>query len=218
MAGFAKIVLVGDSGAGKTTLLHAMLNIDTVPEMTIGCAFRQKRILVPSGELALHFWDTAGQERFRSLTHAYARGARVIILVVDATSDILPQITSWHKILKMPVDKKWKAEASKEEQNGSTRSATDALRLSSSLSEFSEAAVILLVINKVDKADNVDQLRERFETPNTFFTSALSREGLSQLYDHVVETASKKCRPCVSNTICIATSALTTDKKTPCCM
>ena len=45
----------------------------------------------------LQLWDTAGSERFKVLTHAYYRGARIVILTFDITNlDPLQSLKTWY--------------------------------------------------------------------------------------------------------------------------
>jgi len=44
-------------------------------------------------------WDTAGQERFHSLLPMYARGAEIIIVVIDIEKNIDEQILKWNKYI-----------------------------------------------------------------------------------------------------------------------
>lgn len=53
----------------------------------------------------LHIWDTAGGEQFRSLTHIYYKGANVICLVYDSTSEkSFDALNFWVDEIKQRVD------------------------------------------------------------------------------------------------------------------
>ena len=84
-----KYLLVGDSGVGKTSTLSRFADSkfsDTFVS-TVGVDFRVKSIIVNEKVVKLQVWDTAGQERFRSLTYAYFRGSRGVILMFDVTDE-----------------------------------------------------------------------------------------------------------------------------------
>ncbi|XP_012274939.1 ras-related protein Rab-37 isoform X2 [Orussus abietinus] len=84
-----KTILLGDSGVGKTSLL---VQFDTGKfqqgnfAATVGIGFTNKVIVVDDAKIKLQIWDTAGQERFRSVTHAYYRGAHALLLLYDVTN------------------------------------------------------------------------------------------------------------------------------------
>lgn len=83
-----KVLLCGASGAGKTSLMRRFVDGKFSSAMcsTIGVDFALKMVEVRDKMVRLQIWDTAGQERFRSITSAYYRGARVIVVVYDVTN------------------------------------------------------------------------------------------------------------------------------------
>eukprot|EP00010_Vexillifera_abyssalis_P004402 CAMPEP_0201553144 /NCGR_PEP_ID=MMETSP0173_2-20130828/19469_1 /ASSEMBLY_ACC=CAM_ASM_000268 /TAXON_ID=218659 /ORGANISM="Vexillifera sp., Strain DIVA3 564/2" /LENGTH=225 /DNA_ID=CAMNT_0047963761 /DNA_START=68 /DNA_END=742 /DNA_ORIENTATION=+ len=82
-----KFILIGDSGVGKSSILLQFTD-DYFAEKhssTIGVDFKIRTIELDGKRIKLNIWDTAGQERFRTVAHAYFRGAHGIILVYDIT-------------------------------------------------------------------------------------------------------------------------------------
>jgi small GTP-binding protein len=93
-----KLVLLGNSAAGKTCMVQRMIystfNINASP--TIGAAYS---IYAVESNIKVEMWDTAGQERFHSLLPMYARGAEIIIVVIDIEKNIDEQLLKWNKYL-----------------------------------------------------------------------------------------------------------------------
>jgi len=93
-----KLVLLGNSAAGKTCMVQRMIystfNINASP--TIGAAYT---IFTVESNIKIEMWDTAGQERFHSLLPMYARGAEIIIVVIDIEKNIDEQILKWNKYI-----------------------------------------------------------------------------------------------------------------------
>lgn len=93
-----KLVLLGNSAAGKTCMVQRMtystFNVNSSP--TIGAAYT---IYSVEPNIKIEMWDTAGQERFHSLLPMYARGAEIIIVVVDIEKNIDEQILKWNKYI-----------------------------------------------------------------------------------------------------------------------
>ena len=93
-----KLVLLGNSAAGKTCMVQKMIystfNINSSP--TIGAAYS---IYSVESNIKVEMWDTAGQERFHSLLPMYARGAEIIIVVIDIEKNIDEQILKWNKYI-----------------------------------------------------------------------------------------------------------------------
>ena len=93
-----KLVLLGNSGAGKTCTVQRMIystfNFNSSP--TIGAAYS---IYTVEPSIKIEMWDTAGQERFHSLLPMYARGAEIIIVVIDIEKNIDEQMLKWNKYI-----------------------------------------------------------------------------------------------------------------------
>ena len=85
-----KFLIVGDSGVGKSSLL-LRFDEDKFSNnflSTIGIDFRSKVVNIDGTQVKLQLWDTSGQERFKTITHAYYRGAVGVILVYDITDPL----------------------------------------------------------------------------------------------------------------------------------
>jgi small GTP-binding protein len=93
-----KLVLIGNSAAGKTCIVQRMVNniFNVNNSSTIGAAYMMYSI---NKNLKVEMWDTAGQERFYSLLPMYARGAEMIIIVVDIEKNIEEQFVKWSKYI-----------------------------------------------------------------------------------------------------------------------
>ncbi|KAL9985694.1 hypothetical protein ACROYT_G008127 [Oculina patagonica] len=83
-------VVSGDAGTKKTQVLFRFATNDPASEdsaaiSTIGIDFKLRTIELDGKKIKLQIWDTAGQERFRTITTAYFRGAKGIMLVYDIT-------------------------------------------------------------------------------------------------------------------------------------
>jgi small GTP-binding protein len=93
-----KLVLIGNSAAGKTCIVQRIVNniFNVNNGSTIGAAYMMYGI---DKNLKIEMWDTAGQERFYSLLPMYARGAEVIIIVVDIEKSIEEQFVKWSKYI-----------------------------------------------------------------------------------------------------------------------
>lgn len=85
-----KLLLVGDSGSGKSCLLLRFVDDTFSPSFatTIGIDFKIKTVTLPTSgkRVKLQIWDTAGQERFRTITSAYYRSTRAVLVVYDITN------------------------------------------------------------------------------------------------------------------------------------
>lgn len=93
-----KLVLLGNSGAGKTCIVQRMINniFNVNNSSTIGAAYTIYSI---DKNVKIEMWDTAGQERFYSLLPMYARGAEIIIVVIDINKSIDEQFVKWNKYI-----------------------------------------------------------------------------------------------------------------------
>lgn len=95
---FFKLMLIGDSRVGKTSIIQQFKDRSFINHHrpTVGIAYGNTIFKHDSKRIKLHLWDAAGHERFRSLTHAYYRGADVMILVYDIESrDSFQNIDDW---------------------------------------------------------------------------------------------------------------------------
>jgi len=94
-----KTVLLGSSGVGKTCMVQRMIysTFNTNSSPTIGAAFSLYSV---ESNIKLELWDTAGQERFHSLLPMYARGAEMVIVVVDVEQNMDEQLLKWNKYIR----------------------------------------------------------------------------------------------------------------------
>ncbi|KAK2963311.1 putative GTP-binding protein ypt2 [Blattamonas nauphoetae] len=93
-----KIVLVGDTNVGKSKLMNNIRFEQAEFRPTIGVEFTSKSFQVDGSSVKMQIWDTAGQERFRSITRAYFRGARGVLLLYD-TSNQSEHLSSYSLLL-----------------------------------------------------------------------------------------------------------------------
>jgi small GTP-binding protein len=93
-----KLVLLGNSAAGKTCIVQKMVNniFNINNSLTIGAAYT---IYSVETNIKIEIWDTAGQERFHSLLPLYARGAEIIIVVIDIEKNLDEQFSKWNKYI-----------------------------------------------------------------------------------------------------------------------
>ncbi|XP_010857421.1 PREDICTED: ras-related protein Rab-12 [Bison bison bison] len=67
---------------------------------TRGVDFKIKTVELRGKKIRLQIWDTAGQERFNSITSAYYRSAKGIILVYDITKkETFDDLPKWMKMI-----------------------------------------------------------------------------------------------------------------------
>ncbi len=80
-----KILILGDSGVGKSSLFLRYTKNEFNQDMrsTIGVEFGLKFLKIENFQLKIQIWDTAGMERYRSITNAYYKGAKGVIIVYD---------------------------------------------------------------------------------------------------------------------------------------
>uniref|UniRef100_A0A8C2YNX7 small monomeric GTPase n=1 Tax=Chinchilla lanigera TaxID=34839 RepID=A0A8C2YNX7_CHILA len=67
---------------------------------SLGVDFKIKTVELRGKKIRLQIWDTAGQERFNSITSAYYRSAKGIILVYDITKkETFDDLPKWMKMI-----------------------------------------------------------------------------------------------------------------------
>uniref|UniRef100_A0A668SPH1 Ras-related protein Rab-12 n=1 Tax=Oreochromis aureus TaxID=47969 RepID=A0A668SPH1_OREAU len=97
-----QIIIIGSRGVGKTSLMERFTD-DTFCEAcksTVGVDFKIKTVELRGKKIRLQIWDTAGQERFNSITSAYYRGAKGIVLVYDITKqETFEDLPKWMKMI-----------------------------------------------------------------------------------------------------------------------
>ncbi|EAY10710.1 small GTP-binding protein, putative [Trichomonas vaginalis G3] len=96
--GHLRIVLVGDSSVGKTSLLNQLVlhNFNKTEPSTVGANYQLYSYEENDRKIEMQIWDTAGQERFRSLGPIYFRKAAGVVAVFDLTSkNSFVNLQSW---------------------------------------------------------------------------------------------------------------------------
>ncbi|XP_075069411.1 ras-related protein Rab-12 [Mixophyes fleayi] len=97
-----QVIIIGSRGVGKTSLMERFTD-DTFCEAcksTVGVDFKIKTVELRGKKIRLQIWDTAGQERFNSITSAYYRSAKGIILVYDLTKkETFDDLPKWMKMI-----------------------------------------------------------------------------------------------------------------------
>jgi small GTP-binding protein len=93
-----KTVFLGSSGVGKTCVVQRMIysTFNTNSSPTIGAAFSLYSV---EPNIKIELWDTADQERFNSLLPMYARGAEMVVVIIDIEKNIDEQIMKWNKYI-----------------------------------------------------------------------------------------------------------------------
>lgn len=102
-----KVVLVGDASVGKTSILNRYItgSHGTNISPTLGASFTTKLVESEGENVKLQIWDTSGEERYRSMAPLYYRGANVVVLVYDLTSEqTFKDISDWIEQLKGHVN------------------------------------------------------------------------------------------------------------------
>lgn len=105
----SKIVFLGNSGVGKTSILRNLKSgkFEFTDKSTIGCEFFAKIVHNNGIDKKLLLWDTAGQEVFRSFTQNFLRGAKIVVIVYDITSEnTINDIHIWIKETKKSLNSK----------------------------------------------------------------------------------------------------------------
>ena len=95
-----KCVLLGEANTGKTSLISRYVNgsFDAKTQTTVGCAFKDKKIIKKNWDVRLDIWDTAGQEKYRSLLPMYYKDAKIVLLCLDLSREnynITEAISYW---------------------------------------------------------------------------------------------------------------------------
>lgn len=98
-----QLIIIGDSGCGKTTFMDRYCDgqYRVSYNATVGIDFKVKTILSKSGKrVKLQIWDTAGQEKFNSITTAYYRNARGVVIMYDVTrEETFEHLRKWFSLV-----------------------------------------------------------------------------------------------------------------------
>ena len=189
---YYRVVVVGDSAVGKTSIITRVVNgrFSLREPPTSGSSFLIHRLNVNGKMVNLQIWDTAGQERYRSLGPIYYRNADIGLIVFSlADKESSENIESWY-------------------ESFSAIAGTDTLTF--------------VVANKKDLDEGtVDMESVRGWAAEhglpVFETSALSGDGIGELFKEIGEGIIKKGVPPKSIEDQTPTEASQTSEPKSCC-
>ena len=159
-----RIIFIGDSGVGKTSIIvRAATGVfDGSSAPTVGAGVRPISVDVDGKTQKFHIWDTAGQEIYRAIVPLYFKQAvsAVVCFGLDDPKSF-DSVPEWIALLR----------------------------------QFSVQNVpVVLVGNKTDigaaaklEVPAVKKWASK-EGMTLFFTSALSGDGIKQLFEHIART------------------------------
>ena len=99
-----KVVFVGDDTVGKTQIVSKFVGkkFDESYQPTVGVEFATKVVEVKKKKIKLQLWDTAGLEKFRSITQAYYKNSKLIVLVYAVNDkNSFDNISKWVEEVKI---------------------------------------------------------------------------------------------------------------------
>lgn len=156
-----KCVLVGDVGVGKTSIVHRWVEGKFKHRYiaTIGVDILSKTLDLGT----LDVWDLAGQDQYKDLRHRFYHQASTAIFVTDLTvTSSLHSLDQWYA-----------------EVNAHT----------------TEPLLCVMVANKSDlksqraiQRESMEELRQDSRFSGLFETSALTGEGVDELFRFVGQT------------------------------
>jgi small GTP-binding protein len=168
-----KVVLGGAGGVGKTTLLHRFLHGTFLSDtsMTIGVSFQKKEVMHGNTGVVLSIWDLGGQDRFRFVQKQYCQGAKAGVVFFDLTRlDTIIQLKEWVDLYRSVLPN----------------------------------MPILLAGTKMDLIDDADMLAnanemaqetmDQFGLTSYFKTSSKTGEGVTELFDLIIDTLLQKVK------------------------
>ena len=175
-----KIGLLGDSQVGKTAICNALIRAEFNPDAisTIGYVKLETKFTVKDGnEIKLILWDSAGQERFRSVALNALRAVRGIVIVFDVTKkETFNNVNIW---------------------------------LNEISDNFNNPCLVLFG-NKVDKDKKYwevteDEITKFAQDKNLvyFETSALTKKGIDEGFNYIVNEAYEKAKGITNKNIII---------------
>jgi small GTP-binding protein len=106
---FFKVLITGDGAVGKTSICNLLTTQEFFSDynMTIGCDFFIKRLLINDIKVTLQIFDIGGQEQFMRLRQAFAGGAKGVFLAFDITRrDSFYNLEDWLESVKPELDPK----------------------------------------------------------------------------------------------------------------
>lgn len=94
-----QLIIIGDSGCGKTSFMDRYCDgqYRVSYNATVGIDFKVKTVISSNNKrVKLQIWDTAGQEKFNSITTAYYRNARGVVIMYDVTrANTFENVRKW---------------------------------------------------------------------------------------------------------------------------
>ncbi|KAI3632754.1 hypothetical protein MIR68_008829 [Amoeboaphelidium protococcarum] len=165
----AKIVIVGSASVGKSSIAKRFVRNEYSGDRvaTIGAALLTKTLNLQGNIINMQIWDTAGQEQYRSLTPLYYRNAMGAIAVFDASKpETITDLRYWLRQL-----------------------------------AINQIPIVSIVGNKCDLIDTDQQLDivqsakdclRLEEDQKIYFTSALTGEGVEQIFLTLAQLICKK--------------------------
>lgn len=187
-----KIILVGSSGVGKTCLISSYFkqsfDFQCIP--TVAPAYSCSDIKRTDGTVvSLQIWDTAGQERYHSVSKLFFRDSGIAFVCFEA---------------------------------GDEQSTSDVPNWIKRVKEETPTCKFFFVITKSDlhtpqemeaiKKDAEIKLAE-YEPKKIYITSALSREGVQELFNDAAELF----QPKMQQRVPAQSAEPKQDKKKSCC-
>lgn len=163
---YLKIILVGDSGVGKTCLISSYFkqSFDKHSIPTVAPAYSCSDVKRKDGKtISLQIWDTAGQERYHSVSKLFFRDSALAFICFECGDEASTQgVPNWIKRVYDEVPQ----------------------------------CQLFLVLTKTDlrekekletyKQEALDKFKE-YNIKGIFLTSALTREGVSELFTEAAE-------------------------------
>jgi len=170
-----KVIVLGESGVGKTSLLlrYVSNKFTIATKSTIGTDFLTKQIDVGDKTVTLQIWDTAGQERFQGLGSAFFRGSDGVLFVFDVTrKETFNELERWKQTFLIQIGQ-----------------------------EGNNDFPVVIVANKVDRADERQVSKEEMETWASnqgvpiIETSAKSGENVEEAFQKIARVVIENLKP-----------------------
>lgn len=174
-----KVILVGPSGVGKTSLIGAYFKqpFDIQTDPTVAPAYSCADVKRKDGlTVNLQIWDTAGQERFYSVSKLFFRDADVAFVCFEV---------------------------------GDQKSIDDISNWISRVKEEVALCKIILVGTKIDlqsseslkkfNEQEIGKLKEKYQTNDVFLTSAITKDGVQDLFYSAADFYKTKTKPATQN-------------------
>ena len=95
-----KVIFLGSVGVGKTSLIARYKTHKFIENITstFGPNFMTINKTIKNKKYIINLWDTAGQEKYHSLTQAFTKNAKVVVLVYSITDKkSFNDLDSWLK-------------------------------------------------------------------------------------------------------------------------